>query len=484
MNPRRRRAPGLAGVRKLEILPGKSLVMLLIAHLPMALAMKSAPRLAAVHALSVLLYGLFLAVNHGSLPKIACWGAYTIGSEILWRACKAPIPWEFGKYAVVLVFAVTLMMRSNETLPALPIVYVALLLPACFVPLAEFVPNVARKAISQNISGPICLAISVCFFSRVRCSGIDRAKILAWMVVPLAGMAFVAMFRIVTMEDLEFGTQSDPALSGGFGPNQVSAILSWGSFAALLLSLDQHLKVWVRWLFLGVCVWLIAQSALTFSRTGVYLFAICLLSTIPFLLAVKHLRSRAIVVLVILGLGVCVSATMLESFTNGQLSARYGNSGLSNRDNVAMSDVKMWLAHPVFGVGAGMAEHVRVKEFGFAILIAPHTEYSRLIAEHGMLGVIAMVLLLAMGWNSFFGAGGPAARILVVPALVWVAFFCSVSGMRLAVAPFLFGLAAIRVRPRAQQLRGRQSPNVPATPLHARRRGVIQLPGHRNSFQT
>jgi hypothetical protein len=82
-------------------------------HLALALVMKQVRLVAGLHALATLAVGLGLCIGKSRPLKIAQWAAYVVGAEVLWRMCKAPIPWEFAKYSICLVCLIALM-RSKE----------------------------------------------------------------------------------------------------------------------------------------------------------------------------------------------------------------------------------------------------------------------------------------------------------------------------------------------------------------------------------
>src|SRR3954470_24884632 len=69
---------------------------LLFAHVPIAILMKQVPTLATIHALLVVILGLFWGAK-GQIERVAYLGAYIAGSDVLWRMCGAQVFWEMGK---------------------------------------------------------------------------------------------------------------------------------------------------------------------------------------------------------------------------------------------------------------------------------------------------------------------------------------------------------------------------------------------------
>jgi len=81
-----------------------AVVLFLAAHVPLVLLVRAVPVLGAVQALVALLAGLVLAASTRSPQRVAYVAAYVAGAQVLWRMTHTPIFWEFGKYAIALMF--------------------------------------------------------------------------------------------------------------------------------------------------------------------------------------------------------------------------------------------------------------------------------------------------------------------------------------------------------------------------------------------
>ena len=102
-----------------------------------------------------------------------------------------------------------------------------------------------------------------------------------------------------------------------------------------------------------------------------------------------------------------------------------------------------------------MADDYRRRLYGYGA--ATHTEFSRLISEHGSFGLIALFSLIAMVIINFRRQRTTLGRALVVGVSVWCVLFMINAGMRLAAPSFLWGLTFItivnyRLRPRPKPL--------------------------------
>jgi O-antigen ligase len=266
-------------------------------------------------------------------------------------------------------------------------------------------------------------------------------RLMAWLIFPITAIAAAVLLGLSTTQ-VVFSRESSFGATGGFGPNQVSAILGLGGLFALLMSSDFRLDVRFRVAFLVLALWFAAHSALSFSRTGLYLLSGGLLTALPFL-ALKHLlrpKNIAIACIAVLA-GIAIWGFMVR-YTGGMISQRFAETQMSNRGNIANQDMEIWKQHPLFGIGIGLSSVARSGVDGDRV--ASHTEYTRLLSEHGLFGLFAGVLLLSM-WVRPLKAKLPAfTKAAVMACLTWALLSLAVSAMRTAAPAFLLGLAFAR----------------------------------------
>jgi O-antigen ligase len=365
---------------------------------------------------------------------------YVVGAEVLWRMCHPPIPWQFAEYLLCFVCGVLLLRAGASRRPWLPVLYIGLLLPASLIPFATLPFEEARQAVSFNLSGPLCLAFCALWCSSLplNVTGFERLGVV--LLGPIGGVAFLGFLGLATSEDV-FSLNANFVASGGYGPNQVSALIGLGGLLAVLLYLGENRSWSWRLLLAGLALALLAQSALTFSRTGLYLFTAAFGVAAGFLLQAKSKTLHLLLLLAVLVAVAGASLPLLNAFTGGKLVERFSDTGLTGRDTIANMELQIWQEHPVLGAGAGMSEYLR------AMLGDPrpaHTEYTRLLAEHGLPGLGACLVLLLMTTQAFFRARGPWAKAIVSSFAVWAFLFMAASAMRLAAPAFLLGLIQAR----------------------------------------
>lgn len=412
--------------------------LLLLGHIPLALLMFHDPSIATLHALVTVAIGLWWAVE-GRLSRVMYMGAYIVGSEVLWRMTGAAVFWEFGKFALSAVFLVALVRRGHVKPPLLAVVYFVLLLPSIGL-IADFLEwSLVRRQLSFNLSGPFALFVSAWFFRYVSLSLPRVRTLLLCLLAPILGIGANALFNTASVQNVTFGDASNYVTSGGFGPNQVSAVLGLGAVAAFLYLINsrrgEHFR---RLLIFGIIIGLIFQSALTFSRSGLVLALISGVVAAFFLFRNQRARIATVVTggLLFILLQFLVVPT-LEGLTGGAFGERYSDLSSTGRTDIARMDLTIWSQHPVFGVGPGQAVPYRETLGRGAVA---HTEFTRLLAEHGLLGLCALLALLAAtGWNLARASSG-RHRAFMAAMTAWGLSFMLVSGFRLAAPAYAIGL--------------------------------------------
>jgi hypothetical protein len=397
---------------------------------------------ALVHALATLIIAAFCAVRGGNMERVVSAGAYIAGAEVLWRMTRVTLFYEFGKYALILVFAIALIrMRSPRWhVPAL--IGFSLLLPSTVLTISGLDLDLARKHISFNLSGPLALAICICFLQNVRLTKEQLCRVFVVYMGPVIGIMTLALLRLNAWSAfVRFSNDSNAMTSGGGGPNQVSAALGLGALLGILCLLLLRIKGGMFLLLLAVTLGLATQSALTFSRGGVYsAMASGTLAALSLINDSRILKRVALIggITVILAVGVVIPR--LDEFTGGVFMQRFESLDVTNRDTLIRDELKIWQNNLLFGVGPGMAGFNR----SLIETRAPaHTEFSRLLAEHGMFGAVVIVILASIMLNTVMRAKSREERALRIALTSWTVLFMIINGMRLAAPSLICGLALV-----------------------------------------
>ena len=412
------------------------------AHVPLALLLQADPTIGAVHGLLLLAFGLYAALA-GRVDRVAYTAAYLAGAEVLWRMTSSALFWEFGKYAVVILFIAAIIRNHTWRASPLALTYFAVLLPSCVMTLQVLDFDEARKQISFNLSGPLSLAISVWFFTNCRFTRQQISHLLLAFMIPLASVVTITGIATFLAGPIVFGTNSNFATSGGFGPNQVASSLGLGVlFGLLALTITPRISFAGRMLLTLVTVAFGVQSAMTFSRSGLILTLLAGMAGLLFLLRDPKARVRLVTLCVSGYLAVTyLILPALDSFTGGALVHRFESTNLSHRDDLVFADLAIWLEDPIGGSGPGVAKSVRASMTHSSSIA--HTEFSRLLSDHGLFGIVAMGILFLIGARMLLAAEPGGHRAFVAVMVSWALIYMAVNGMRLVAPSLLLGLGAL-----------------------------------------
>jgi hypothetical protein len=407
-----------------------------------------------------IIYALLEIIRTANRSNFAVFAsAYVCGLEIVMRALESPLPWELGKYATVSFLVLGMIVEKRKLkFPSYALIYFVLLLPSILVAEYESLHR-ARYLISFNLSGPLSLSVALAYFYDRRITKTELSRIILWFILPVCMMLAIIVAKMPSMAEAAANLQSKKEFSGGFGPNQVSVIMG---FAFFLMALGWMLKLRITGLKaidIGLAFVFLIEGFLTFSRGGVLTGIGC--SLIAFFVAAKNGKGGkqttrlvgTLFVFVVIGY---FGWMTIDNLTEHSLSARYEKAlgegdrvdeaskkkgyDLSGRDAIFFSDLKIFAKWPITGVGPGCALVERQKMIGIAIIA--HTEFSRLLAEHGMFGLAALLILIIAPY-SFYKKSKAESRIILVSFTAFTIITMLHAAMRLGVIGFAFGLGFI-----------------------------------------
>lgn len=425
------------------------LMLAIAAEVALALTMQELRILGLVHAVGLFLFGLY-AVLKQDLALLICALAYLAGSEVLWRQVRAPVFYLVAPYTLTILslFAVVFVLKNVGRDGRLAILYAALLLPAT-INTVRTAGGGARELVAFALSGPIALAAFVAFTSQVKVRPWLYRRILWITVISTVGPMTIAVNDIrnalADQGSISFSSQSNTLTSGGFGPVQVSSALSLGIMAAVLLIISERDRM-VRILAGVIAAVLMVQTLLTFSRGGSFSVAIAVTVLAVVQSRNPRVRNRIIgLAAVTLALGYFLVFPWLESFTGGEFEGRFSDTQ-SARTELAANDTAIFRENIVLGVGPGMTKYQRLT-YRICQLrndkcrneASSHTEYTRMLSEHGIPGVVSLVLLIMLALRAFRRAG--PGRAFTIAWMTWAIAQMFYANLRIVAVPYAFGLA-------------------------------------------
>lgn len=464
-------------------------LLAIILHIALGVCTKFIPVVITFYLLSLLIMGVVEIYKQRDANHLtAYYLVYITGLEILYRIGKFYIFWELGKYICIIIAIVGLFASRKSPIRALPfLLYFLLLLPGIIIALLYgYVDDVyLRKLILQSLSGPLTLFFVGVYFYKIKMDIAGLQSLLKTAILPCISLVMV-LFLGANLSTIDFISASNFSASGGFGPNQVSTMLGYGVMLLIFSLFNRWILTWNIITDLGLLGLLAFRGLLTFSRGGMLSAVVAAVLSIFIVMIFSRayqrrffpIFSRIVVASFILIL-VAIAANQL---TNNYLLYRYqGKSNseilrgrkdrgdpdiLSGRGEVISEELHAFTEYPFFGVGVGRGTLYRMETL--KITISSHTEFSRLLGEHGMAGLLAMVIVFfVLPVNHFLKYKNTLTRHWFLMFYLLAMFTMFHAGMRLAMPGVVFGLAFVLIyhppvrHSRTQPL---QLENTPSTP--------------------
>ncbi len=407
-----------------------------------------------IYGFAILLYGIYYVVkNQNKNHEALIAAAYIVGSEVFLRMTGGVILYEISKYAVML-FIVMGAVYSGFSRNAVPYwLFLILLVPGIILAISNlnFTTNI-RKAIAFNISGPVCLGVCSVYTFRRRLSIDQVNKILLSIALPIVSLLTYLVFYTPNVRDVITGTQSNFETSGGYGPNQVATVLGLGMFIFLTRMILQSQSKIQMIINLILTLNLAYRGMVTFSRGGMYTGFFMIVLFLLFLYFKSNSGGKVKLNYIIIFLSLAAFGTWsYTSFqTSGLIEKRYANqdgagrvkqSKFTGREEIMEKELDIFFKNPILGVGVGKSAEVRQERDG--AFAATHNELTRMLAEHGSLGVLALLVLFGSPFLLYF------ENNFNVFLLCFVAFwFLTINhaSMRIAAPAFVYALALTRVQ--------------------------------------
>ena len=448
----------------------KGQIILICFHFVLGLTVKYAATITAlVYAGMFAAFCLDVFITRDRDSRAGFYCLYLMGMEMVYRMVGAPFSWELGKYVSILILLVGILFGRRKYISYTFVFLLILLIPA--IVLTEHPePDRVRKMIMFGISGPLSLVFSGLYFYHRPILEETFVTKLKFSFLPAITIC-VALSVVANIADLEFTSlQSNSRAAGGFGANQVSTILGWFILLALLLKFNKNKLTPFEWLDWVIIFYLVLRGFLTFSRGGIMGSIMALMCSMAILYVTDHAYRKLIKKLIpYILLGVCFLVGVFyvaNNITGGMLLFRYkgystsemkagtkqeDSTMLTGRDDIMGADMIAFKENPLWGTGVGMAEEYRIIHYGAAA--AAHTEYTRLLSEHGFFGILFMLIgMIILPIVHFFREKGLIARYFFIAFLFISMFTMFHAAMRLAMPGILFGIAFVHIIPKVVQL--------------------------------
>ncbi|WP_405605368.1 O-antigen ligase family protein [Polaribacter sp. Asnod1-A03] len=407
-----------------------------------------------LYTLITIIGGIFLIYRNKNKNEEALYFAgYIVGTEVFIRMSGGLLVYETGKYGLIIFTLLGLIMGPIKHKSSVSILFYVFLLLLGII-FTEVPPGESiRNAVAFNLSGPIALGVFAlyCYKRTIKVSQLKELLFIS--LLPIFSIISYLYFRTPNLEEMVFGTASNFKTSGGFGPNQVATILGFGAF---ILAVFFLIKVKLaRFIIIDAffLIYFTYRCLLTFSRGGLFTAAIAFILFAFYMFLYKKITlakiTKYIFVTFLLFLGIWLYTS---NITGGMIANRYANKNAAGvekddisagRGDIINTQLESFLESPFFGIGVGNGRFKRM-ESNQKITAASHNELGRLIEEHGLMGIIALIILLILSLENIYISNNYQRAFLTAFFIFW---FLTINhtAMRIAFPAFAYSLSLIRI---------------------------------------
>ena len=427
----------------------KNIPILSVVHFFLGIIISSEKDIAIIWGLGILFYGLLHVIRYKNRnDEASIFASYMVGMEVALRGVGASVLWEYGKYSTILLLITGMIVENIKFLRinTLSVIYFVCLLPSVvLMPDVKF--DYLRQMISGNLSGPLCLFISFIYFRKRIFSQMNISNVFKSLLLPIISLLGLIFIRAPKMQNLSFSSEANFEMSAGFGPNQVSTLLG---VTLIVISLSRmfNLKIFPRQIYEYFLLTIsIGVALLTFARGGV-IAPVIAIAISYFLGGLRYkVQSKGIIYIIIVLFGLSYFSS---NITKGMIDARYAalfkyfnpqENVLTGRLKIVAIDFQIFRDNFLMGVGPGAGFQKRL-EYGYGSGVAAHSEFSRMLAEHGMFGLISLMSLLILSYKEFRKRTDYNKVILCCMSIFGI-LTMSHSAFRIALPGYIYGLSYI-----------------------------------------
>lgn len=396
------------------------------------------------------LINIFSTNNRNDEVLIAA--AYMTGIEVFARMTGGAISYEFAKYSVIGFLIIGMFYRGFKTSSWPYAIYLILLMPGILFSAMNlsYETNIV-KALAGNLMGPICLGISALYCYNRKISSQRLQQIFLALLFPVITTTVYLYLYTPSIKDLVTGTQSNFETSGGFGPNQVATILGLGMFILFSRLLQYRKNILFNIIEISLLILVSYRAIVTFSRGGVITAIIC---SVAFFGIYYWYAKNSVRLSLIPKIGFIVLAMFLawgysSLSTGGLIDKRYANQDALGREKddlttgraqLLNSELEAFYKNPITGIGIGKIKEYRLETIGKAY--ATHNEVSRILSEHGLFGLFALIILL---FKPLLNRVRDRSNLFLYSFVIFWFLTINHSSMRLVAPAFIYGLALLTI---------------------------------------
>jgi hypothetical protein len=431
----------------------KKYFFLILLHIVIGALLYNNEIIPKIYGYSIIFGGIFYVINSKNKNNEVLYAAaYMVGSEIVLRMTNGNPVYEFSKFGVMIIILVGIYYQGISKNAIAYWIFLLLLIPGVILTGLELNYTISlRKEISFNISGPVCLGICALYTYSRKVTIEQLNNLLLCIGLPIVSCATYLTIVTPNIKEIIMGTESNSLTSGGFGPNQVATMLGLGMFifASRLFLLSNTFFQFSINLILAMCM--AYRGFITFSRGGMItgFVMIFVLLVVSFIFIDKKRKLRMLGMIVFIFIAFLAAWSYSTEQTNGLIQKRYSNQDASGRNKedqltgrgeLAGEEIETFFEYPIFGIGVGRNMEKRFERTGEVVV--SHNEITRMIAEHGSLGVLALLIIFITPLILYVDN---KYNIYLLCSLLFWLLTINHAAMRLAAPAFLYSLSLLKV---------------------------------------
>ncbi|MBR9859446.1 hypothetical protein GYB22_01575 [bacterium] len=366
------------------------------------------------------------------------------------------IPWELGKYLGIPLLIHGMLTITSVKKGGIGLVVILLSIPGL---LLAFTTGAGFGDIVFNYMGIFNLGLCAIYFTNCKLTKGQIIQVYRTFIVVSCMVLIYIIIKTPDLSKIDFELGANFKVTGGFGSNQVATVLGTAFGLGIFIWMVQYSLFKIKILNLILPSIFLLWAVLSFSRGGVITSLIALLLIVFFTSKGKGLfKVRKIDPVLVFSLSIITVglAYFANEVTQGQLFLRYQGETYgtyhanqekdlstltTSRSDIFFSDLKVWQDNFWFGVGAGKSPEVR-GSLGYDDQIA-HVEVSRLLSEHGFLGLVIVLIILLIPVFRYFRVSGAFHKAFIIMCFTIAILTSMHSAMRTYTTPFFFGFAFV-----------------------------------------
>jgi len=375
--------------------------------------------------------------------------AYFSGAEVFLRMTHGNLLYEYGRYGALVFFLIGLLYSGFCKKTKWLWLSLLLLLPGVFV--SVYSEQIIKKSYYVYVFiGPLVTIIGAVYSYSKQVTFKQLQELLLLFVLPIVPCLSFLILDYPQASKVFYNMESNPIFTGDFGPNQVATVFGLCVFIILGHILIQKMHLFFNVVYFLLMTFIFYRCLLTFSRGGM-ITSIIICAVLLYQVISSYERiSDEVFKKIKISIGLVILATTILVFqSDGFIIKRYAVLvGLTDKNDESKIDrghlmsyeLKLFSKKPVFGNGVGIGVQKSLNYLGTTV--SSHNEITRLMAEHGILGLFSFLILLIFP-VVFYKQNQPHIYFWGLYLFWLITIFHS--GLRLAAPSFIYALTLLKV---------------------------------------